>query len=97
MSKDNYVGERKNPEVMPIKKIILTIAPAHDWHMIGIAITAKVDAAVCMDWCCHYGSNCLFKSEFCWITYEVDYMNQNRTFTKRMEITKKNINILKSP
>ena len=35
--------------------------------MTGIAITAVVDAAVCMDWCCHYGSNCLFKFEFCWI------------------------------
>ena len=62
--------------------------------MTGIAM-AVVDVAVCMDWCCHYGSNRLFKFEFCWITYEVDYMNQNRTFTKRMEITKTKKNALR--
>ena len=36
-----------------------------------------------MDWCCHYGPNCLFKFGFCWITYEVDYLNQNLIITKK--------------
>ena len=31
----------------------------------------------CMDWCCQYGPNCLFKVGLCWITYEVDYLKQN--------------------
>ena len=31
----------------------------------------------CMGWCCHYGLNPLFKVDVCWITFEVDYLNQN--------------------
>ena len=36
-----------------------------------------------MDWCCHYGLNLLFKVVFCWITYVVDYMNENLVNTKQ--------------
>ena len=39
----------------------------------------------CMDWCCHYGQNCLFKFDFCWITNVVDYLNQNLNITKEKE------------
>ena len=31
----------------------------------------------CMGWCCHYGLNLVFKFDVCWITFVVDYLNQN--------------------
>ena len=31
----------------------------------------------CAGWCCHYGLNLLFKFDVCWITFVVDYLNQN--------------------
>ena len=36
-----------------------------------------VHCILCLDWCCQYGQNHLFKVDVCWITYEVDYLNRN--------------------
>ena len=36
----------------------------------------EVILTFCMDWCCQYGPNCLFKIDLCWITYVVDYLKK---------------------
>ena len=56
----------------------------------GCAITAyeigceAIQYALCMDWCCQYGPNHLFKVGFWWIRFEVDYMNKNLIITKKI-------------
>ena len=55
---------------------------------------------ICVDWCCQYGQNHLFKVDVCWITYEVDYMNQYCFNFKRKKKKKKTFSkteILKCP
>ena len=40
---------------------------------------------ICVDWCCHYGPNFCSKLAFCWITYDVDYMNQTSPSQKEKQ------------
>ena len=71
--KNHSTWEWKTNEIFPIKKMTMM-------HLHPNLLT------FCMDWCCHYGPNCLFKIGFCWITYEVDYLNQNHIITKTKKL-----------
>ena len=56
--KNNPIGKWENHEIGPIKKMI------HGWMCHYGGVSGLANMAFCMDWCCHYGPNRLFKFGF---------------------------------